>query len=252
MPVADHPERGPNGRALLDAAGTRIGTYDEGMRGTTPIADLFDREPGVSAEAAAAAVLAELGGWRIAGDEDLGRLLLAAGGTKIRHGHLYSRDLAGDPPPRDWEAPPGIRLTDIDRPAADLVAARVDAYPPDHPDAAFLPDDHAAELHEFVYGGRFGPLLTGSGIAVAEDGSVVGAIILGALPGDPPQNGPWVIDIYRAHGHRGVGRALLARALALATVDTLGLIVTEGNDAARRLYESLGFALISSALVVEI
>ncbi len=251
MPVEDHPERGPRGRVLLDAAGTRIATYEEGMRGTTPIADLLEREPGVSADAAAAAVLAELRGWRIAGDEELGRVLLTAGGTQIRHGHLYSRDLAAEPPPRDWDAPPRIRLTDIDRPAADLVAARVGAYPADHPDAAFVPDDHEAELRELISGSPYGPLLAGSGLAVAGD-AVVGAIILGALPGDPPQNGPWVIDLFRAPGFGGVGRALLQRALALATVDTLGLIVTEGNDAARRLYESLGFALISSALVVEI
>jgi ribosomal protein S18 acetylase RimI-like enzyme len=222
------------------------------MRGTTPIADLFEREPGVGADEAAAAVLAELRGMRIAGDEELGRLLLAAGGTRVRHGHLYSRDLAGNPPPRTWDELPGIRLTDIDRPAADLVAARAGAYPADHPDAAFVPDDHEAELRELISGGAYGPLLAGSGIAVADDGAVVGAIILGALPGDPPQNGPWVIDLFRAPGRRGVGRALLQRALALATVDTLGLIVTEGNDAARRLYESLGFVLISSALVVEI
>jgi ribosomal protein S18 acetylase RimI-like enzyme len=42
------------------------------------------------------------------------------------------------------------------------------------------------------------------------------------------------------------------RALALAPIETLGLIVTDGNDPARRLYESLGFELISSALVVRI
>jgi GNAT superfamily N-acetyltransferase len=251
MPVEDYPQRGPNGRVLLDAAGTRVGTYDEGMRGATPIADLFEREPSVSAEAAAAAVLAELRGWRIAGDEDLGRLLLAAGGKQIRHGHLYSRDLAGDPPPRDWDTPPGIRLTDIDRPPADLVAAQAAAYPRDHPDFAFVPDDLEAEMRDLISGGRYGPLLAGSGLAVAGD-EVVGAIILGALPGDPPLNGPWLIDLFRAPGHRGVGRALLQRALALATVDTIGLIVSEGNDGPRRLYETLRFALISSALVVEI
>ena len=60
------------------------------------------------------------------------------------------------------------------------------------------------------------------------------------IPGDPPRNGPWVIDVFRTPGHRGVGRALLQRALALADVDTLGLIVTEGNTAARRLYEASG------------
>jgi ribosomal protein S18 acetylase RimI-like enzyme len=61
-----------------------------------------------------------------------------------------------------------------------------------------------------------------------------------------------VIDIFRVPGHRGVGRALLQRALALATVDALGLIVTDGNDAARALYESQRFVLLASALVVQL
>jgi ribosomal protein S18 acetylase RimI-like enzyme len=215
------------------------------------MADLFDREPGVSAEDAARAIRAELPGWRIAADEELGFALLAAGGTTKRHGHLYSYDLRGDRPAA-WDAPSGVRLTDIDRPAADLVDARVAAYPPDHPDYAFVPDDNEAELHEFLYGGQFGPLLRGSGLALADDGSVVGAIILGTIPGDPPRNGPWIIDVFRHPAYRGVGRALVARALVLADVDTLGLIVTEGNDAARRLYEALGFSLVSSALVVQL
>jgi RimJ/RimL family protein N-acetyltransferase len=216
------------------------------------MADLFDREPGVSAADAAAAVLADLPGWRIAADEALGRALLAAGGTRKRHGHLYSRDLEGDPAPRTWDEPPGVRLTDIDRPAADLVDARLAAYPPDHPDREHVPPDSEAELHSFVYGGQFGPLLAGSGIAVADDGAVVGAVILGTIPGDPPLNGPWVIDIFRDPRYRGVGRALLQRALALARVDRVGLIVTDGNDSARRLYESAGFELLLSTLVVQL
>jgi GNAT superfamily N-acetyltransferase len=252
VPVAEDPARGPNGRVLLDSAGAPVARYDHERRETYAIADLFDREPGVSAADAAAAVLADLRGMRIAADEEVGRELLAAGGTKVRHGHLYSYDLARNPPPATWEEPPGVRLTDIDRPAADLVEARLAAYPPGHPDREHIPQDNAAELHEFIYGGRFGPLLAGSGLAVAGDDTVVGAIVLGTIPGDPPRNGPWIIDIFRAPGHRGIGRALLQRALALATVGTLGLIVTDGNDAARRLYEAVGFELVSSALVVQV
>ena len=241
------------GRVLLDAAGTPIGRYDEGLRSGIPIADLFEREPGVSAEQAATAVLADLRGWKIAGDEALGRALIAAGGQKLRHGHLYSYDFVRRPPPTTWAAPPGIELTDIDRPAADLVEARRAAYPSSHPDFGDVPEDDEAELDQLIYGGLYGPLLAGSGLAVAEDGAVVGAIILGTIEGgDPPLYGPWVIDIFRAPGQRGVGSALLARALALATVETLGLIVTEGNDGARRLYEALGFDHLSSAIVVQI
>jgi GNAT superfamily N-acetyltransferase len=241
------------GRVLLDVDGKPIGRYDEAMRGDVPTADLFVREPGVSAQEAAAAVLADLRGMKIAGDEALGRALIAAGGTKLRHGHLYSYDFVGHPPPKAWDAPPGIRLTDVDRPAADLLDSYQAAYPPDHPDHDFIPGDDLAELEAIIAGGRYGPLLAGSGLAVAEDGAVVGAILLATIEGgDPPLYGPWVIDVWRDPAHRGVGRALLARALALADYDTLGLIVTEGNDAARRLYEALGFALHSSAIVVQI
>jgi GNAT superfamily N-acetyltransferase len=240
-------------RRLVDAAGVTIARFEEGVRDGRPMADLFEREPGVGVEEAAAAVLADLQGWRIAPDEALGRALVAAGGTAVRHGHMYSYDFRLRPPPRTWYDPPGVRLTDIDRRVADLVPARVAAYAPDHPDYGELPASHEDELQSFIYGGQFGPLLHGSGLAVAEgDGSVVGAIILGTIPGDPPRNGPWVIDVYRAPWWRGVGRALVQRALALAEVDTLGLIVTEGNDSARRLYESLGFRLVSSAIVVQL
>ena len=253
MPVVDDPSRAPAGRVLLDAAGTPIARYDHALRGDVPIADLLEREPGVSADRAAAAVLAELRGMKIAGDEELGRALLAAGGTKVRHGHLYSYDFGRRPPPREWEAPPGVRLTDVDRPVADLLAAYRAAYPPDHPDHGFVPGDVADELEAIIHGGQYGPLLAGSGLAVGEDGAVVGAVLLGTLEGGaPPVYGPWVIDVFRDPAWPGVGRALMARALALADYATLGLIVTEGNDGARRLYEGLGFELVISSLVVQL
>ena len=64
---------------LLDAAGTPVGSYDHDERDGVVYADLFEREPGVSPEHAAAAVLADLRGMRIAGDEALGLELVAAG-----------------------------------------------------------------------------------------------------------------------------------------------------------------------------
>jgi hypothetical protein len=253
MPVADDPSRRPAGRVLLDAAGTPIARYDHALRGDVPIADLFAREPGVSVDRAAAAVLAELRGMKIAGDEALGRALLAAGGTKVRHGHLYTYDFARRPPPRTWTDPPGVRLTDVDRPAADLVDAYNAAYPPDHPDHGFVSGDVADELDAIVRRAQYGPLLAGSGLAVSDDGAVVGAVLLGTLEGGaPPVYGPWVIDVFRDPAWPGVGRALMVRALALADCDTLGLIVTDGNDAPRRLYEALGFELVLSSLVVQL
>jgi GNAT superfamily N-acetyltransferase len=251
MPVADDPTRGPNGRVLLDSAGVPVGSYEHGLRDGVPIADLFEWTPGVGVEEAAAAVLADLRGMKIAGDVELGRALVAAGGKATRHGHMYSYDLRRKPPPDTWDEPPGVRLTDFDRPVADMIPSRRAAYPPGHPDHGAVPEDMETELMTYTEG-QFGPLLPGSGLAVADDGAVVGGIILGTLPGDPPLNGPWIIDVWRDPAHRGVGRALLQRALALAPIATLGLIVTEGNDTARRMYEAVGFELIASALVVQL
>ena len=229
---------------LRDGAGP-VGSYERDERGGAVYADLFRREPGVSAERAARAVLADLRGMRIAGDEALGRELIAAGGAATRHGHLMSHDLAERPA---WRDPAGYRLTEIDRPAADLIDAYLAAFPPGHVD--HRPDPGPA-LENDLAGVEFGPLLRGSGLAVDDGGGVVGAIVLGTLPGEPPLNGPWVIELFRHPAHRGIGRALLERALALAEGPALGLMVTEGNPA-RGLYEALGFRLVHTALVVQI
>jgi GNAT superfamily N-acetyltransferase len=239
-------------RIVLSDADGVVGRYDRYERDGHAYADLFDREHGVSVERAARTVLAALRGMRVAGDEPLGRALIDAGGRLIRHAHLLSRDLARDPPPDRYQAPPGYRLTDVDRPAADLVDAYRAAYPPGHPDHRDEPAERSqADLERFISGAEFGPLLAGSGLAVAPDGSVAGAVLLGTLPGDPPENGPWVIELFRHPAHRGVGRPLLERALARAEVPVLGLVVTEGNPA-RALYEALGFRLVATRLVVRI
>ena len=233
---------------LRDAAGP-VGSYDLDERGEHVYADLFRREPGVSAERAARAVLSDLRGMRIAGDEAVGRALLAAGGTAIRHAHLMSHDLSERP---EWRHPRGYRLTDVDRPAADLVNAYRAAFAPGHVDHRDEPRERSLERLESDFSGaEFGPLLRGSGLAVADDGTPAGVILLGLLPGDPPLNGPWVIEVFRHPAHRGVGRALLERALAIADVPALGLVVSEGNPA-RGLYEALGFRVTFTTLVVQI
>jgi len=238
----------PPALTLTDADGP-IGTYDRGERDGRLSADLFTREPGVSAERAARAVLDQLSGWRIAGDEALGRALIAAGGRPLRHAHLMSNDMTARP---RWRHPTGYRLTAVDRPAADLVDAYRAAFPPGHVDHRDEPPERSlAELDRLLVGSDFGPPLRGSGLAVAADGTVVGAILLGVLPGEPPLNGPWLIEVFRHPAHRGVGRALCERALALVQAETLGLMVSEGNPA-RRLYEDLGFRLVHTALVVQV
>ena len=78
-----------------------------------------------------------------------------------------SRDLARDPAPERWPDAPGVRLTDVDRPAADLVDAFRAAYPPGHPDHREEPPERTlADLESWISGRDFGPLLPGSGLAV--------------------------------------------------------------------------------------
>jgi GNAT superfamily N-acetyltransferase len=228
----------------LDDADGRVGTYHRSEHERQLYADLFERAPGVAPARAARAVVDQLAGWRIFADEELGRALMLAGGLARRHLHVMSHDLAVRP---RWRDPPGYRLTDVDRPAADLAGAYRAAFPPGHVDYRAEP----RKLDALLAGSEFGPLQRGSGLAIAGDGTVAGAILLGTMNGEPPLDGPWVIELFRDPVHRGVGRALCERALALAPAGTLGLMVTEGNPA-RGLYEDLGFRVIRTALVVQV
>ena len=106
-----------------------------------------------------------------------------------------SHDLAERPA---WSDPPGYRLTDVDRPAADLIEAyrrRLSARP--RRSSRRAARARARDLERDLSGAEFGPLLRGSGLAVDADGTVAGAILLGTLPGEPPLNGPWVIELFR-------------------------------------------------------
>jgi GNAT superfamily N-acetyltransferase len=236
-------------RTVLSDERGPVARYDRDERDGHVYADLLDREPGVSVERAANAVLDQLGGMRIAADEELGHALVAAGGVLTRHGHLMSHDLAERPA---WSEPPGYRLTDVDRPAADLLDAYLAAFGPGHVDHRDDPPERAlADLESHLSGRQFGPPLRGSGLAIARDDTVAGAILLGVLDGEPPLNGPWLIEVFRHPAHRGVGRPLVERALATTAAPGLGLMVTEGNPA-RGLYEALGFRTVRTAMVVQI
>jgi GNAT superfamily N-acetyltransferase len=203
-------------------------------------------------------LLADLAGALVSGDEALGRALVAAGAAPHRHAHLYSWDLRATPPP-GWEpahAPPGVRITDLDRPAADLVDAWRAAFPPGHPDHLGGPPPAGVEreLADQLAGRVLGPLLPCSGLAAAGDGRVVAAVIVTDRAGEPPHGGPWVCDLFRhpAPEWAGLGRLLLERALHLGAelgLPALGLAVTDGNPA-RRLYQTLGFRHLSSSLNV--
>lgn len=245
---------------LTDRDGTPLARFEaEGERNGRPMADFAAPADGVEPERAAAAIVAQLCGWRIAGDVAFGQRMVAAGARLRRHSHVLSRDLVRDPAPAAWlepRTPAGIRLTPVDRPALALAPACAAAYPPGHPDFDDIPDPGhpEVELEQIISGRLLGPLLRCSGLAVRADGSVAGALLINARQGDPPFAGPWVTQIFRHPDAAGTGGPLLRRGLALATRDGLpavSLAVTDTNPA-RAVYAALGFAEAFEAFSVEI
>jgi len=248
MPLRPDPAR-PGWLTLLDARGRPIGSFLRAERDGRPLADLF--EAAMAPADAVPAILDELRGWRIAADEPLARALVAAGGIPGRHAHVYTHDLRALPP-----VPTGFRLVALDHSPEELAPVLDAAFPPDHPDFAGGRErqDPVTELRELLTEYRFGPVLDCSGVALDATGAPVAANIVTGAPGEPPFGGPWVILVFRAPGHPGAGRALLARGLRIAARDglpALGLAVTHGNPAAR-LYEDLGFRLVLSGMSVDL
>jgi hypothetical protein len=241
VPIVEDPEHSER-RTLVDADGLPIARFVHAERDGRPLADLVVLA--VPVERALPHVLSELRGTRVAGPEDLGRALVAAGGKAHRHSHAYSHDLHDRPavPPSAFD------LTPVDRPASELLPVYLAAFAPGHPDRMEAPE---ARRHlDGLVGGKLGALLPGSGLAVL-DGRVVGAILIAALADAPPPfGGPWVMEVFRAPEARGAGRALLARALA-RTTGSLGLAVTDGNPA-ERIYAELGFRRVFTAFAVDL
>jgi ribosomal protein S18 acetylase RimI-like enzyme len=259
VPIEEDPAR-ERGRLLLDPAGTRIGRFLFTEREDRRVADVFELSDGITPDRALPQLLDDFSGWRVAAAERFARVLVAAGGTPVRHAHVMSRDLVRDPVEPGWLEPPlpaGIRLTPVDRPALDLAPACHAAYPRDHPDFDQIPDpeEPEIELGEIMSGRLMGPLLRCSGLAVGADGAVAGAILVNGTAGEPPFGGPWVSQLFRHPDARGgVGTALIRRALALAARDGLpaiGLAVTHGNPALG-LYTAHGFADVWQSLTVDL
>jgi GNAT superfamily N-acetyltransferase len=255
VPIRREAEQ-PRWQILLDGDGTPVARFQAVVRDGRRVADLLIRCPGIGVAQARDAALADLRGMLVCGDEELGRALVAAGGRQGRHAHVLSRDLRDAPPSRPGAPPPGLRIVAADRPASELVAAFRAAYARDHPDfrAHPYPDDPALELAPLLDGRQVGSLMAASALAVDEAGGVVGAALVNRAPGDPPDSGPWLTQLFRAPAHPGTGRALLEHVLAelaAAGEPALGLAVTDGNPA-ERLYRALGFRRAFTAFNVQL
>jgi N-alpha-acetyltransferase 10/11 len=108
--------------------------------------------------------------------------------------------------------------------------------------------DEALEDIKVSFGGKYGPLLTGaSPVAVAPDGTVVGAVMVVAQAAWPDvPAGPFIIEVFvdREFRRQGVARTLIAESISwleYAGYSSIALRVAEDNTAATLLYDCLGF-----------
>lgn len=237
---------------LVDRGGVVVGRYVRGTRSGRPLAvrleELGPREDVVGA------LIAYRPGWVVIGAEGLGRTLVQAGATWLRHAHQMQRDLRVDRPDPAWAHPPladGMRLTEVPygpaAPLADLHALTVRAYPPGHPDHE--PD--MGEVDDYTKGlllERASPLCPGS--ALIRDGDRLAAAI---LINDGP-TGPWIGNVMRDPEPRyaGLGTLLIRYGMTGAAAHgdrSLGLAVSHTNPA-RRVYERLGFRTLATYATV--
>jgi ribosomal protein S18 acetylase RimI-like enzyme len=246
-PYAHWPARTP----LYD--GDRLAvvfTLEEMLRSGRPWADVAWRPPDVAPDRAAEVTLSALGGYAFSTDDAaLVEALAARGATELRHAHTMTHPLDPVPEVRLPDGATVTRLTraDLDALADDLGALHVAAYPPDHPDHEHADAASAArEMRAFAAGEILGPLLDVSTVARVNE-RPAGACIVVGRDGEPPDAGPWIVDVFRdpALRVRGLGAGLIAGSLTAAQHDGLsgvGLAVTHANEAACGVYRRLGFA----------
>jgi GNAT superfamily N-acetyltransferase len=177
----------------------------------------------------------------------------------VRHGHDLVLELAtvslapGSALPT---LPASLCMAGIAEVAPRLGPAMFRAYPSGHPDAPGSPEEAERRSQE-VLGGAAGPVLEPPSVAIVAGETVVGAVVVTRL-GPAPWGwggGPWVAELFvvPAHQGRGLGRALLTRAIAwshAAGEPRIGLTVTDGNPA-ERLYVSAGFRRRRTLFVLE-
>jgi ribosomal protein S18 acetylase RimI-like enzyme len=237
------PLFGDDGELLL------VFTLAESTRNDRRWVDACWRPPTADVDACCEAVLDAFAGDAFTSlDIDLAHALLASGADEIRHAHSMSHSL--DPLPSvqlpDSLAVAQLTGAELESAAAELGDVSVRAYPDGHPDHEHVDRDAAAdELRQFARGTILGPYLEVSTVATL-GGRRVGACLVVQREGEPPDGGPWIVDVFRDPDAAvpGIGAALIAASLASAQaagLPGLSLVVTDANHRARRLYRRLGF-----------
>ncbi len=253
---------------LRDATGTELGWTVVDRDGEPVRAEPLVRMPGVDAARFARIAAADLGGMRVAtDDEELAHALIEVGGSLVRRATV----MATHPKPSARTVPAAPQRYDIvsfdllqttpEALAEPLTGPRLAAYHPAHPDhdpAA----DHAttrAELVALLSGAVLGPVEPSLSAVVraAGDRATLGAIIVTCPPEDGIwPGGPWIADLFvhPRHAGNGLGRHLLGHTLsacARLSMPRLGLAVTQANTAAD-LYHSAGFTDLFSSWAIHL
>ncbi|MFM7599559.1 MAG: hypothetical protein ACKO70_14515 [Actinomycetota bacterium] len=172
--------------------------------------------------------------------------LIANGAVLERHAHQMRLALP-IPAYDDPEFHPFTADAEPPVPWTRALPAFLAAYPPDHPDHLPGTDDLIdSYLVRYTRGAELGPLIHCASAIAVRDGYPYGGILIVDRPGE----GPWVCDLWRdpAPDFSGTGARMVRWAASrLADYDTLGLVVTVGNDSAIRVYESVGFVRETTA-----
>jgi GNAT superfamily N-acetyltransferase len=259
--VSDHPAAAsdplshwPDRTELLDDDGRTVLVYtrSEDARDGRPWADGVWRPGDVPLADAVSESMRQLPGHAVStSDAELVEAWQAAGAEELRHAHVMSHDLAGIETLQSGASADlhTHRLTraQLLRHEDRIGTVMLSAYPPGHPDHRFTSVEHAVRSLRMVANDEvLGPFLDVSQVAVV-DHTLIGAALIVNRPGNVPEGGPWVLDIFRdpASPAKRVGRALLLAVLSAAKqsdLPSMTLVVSHSNTNAIALYTSLGFA----------
>ena len=148
---------------------------------------------------------------------------------------------------------PGFELTPVDRPAADLLPAYLRRAPAGATSTrAVIAGEDSSTTSSGCSPAGSARCWTAAG-SRSRDGRVVGAILVAeATDAPPPVGGPWVMELFRAPGRPGAGRALLERALRSATGPDARPDGHRGQPAPSGSTQALGFEHVFTAYSVDL
>ncbi len=252
MPIWADPARGERVRLLADDDLSLLATF-VAPPSTRPTAADLRALPGTDLGRLAAVATRDLRGVRVVTRIGEAAALTEAGATVVGTAvSMVRARLQEDPPPLRWAAPhlaAGVAAVGVESVGVDQIAAAQRlAFGPGHPDhRSTLEAQAAGHLQALLAGELLGPLYTDASTAILDGDRRLVACLLATQwegIGEEWAGGPWLVDVFTVPGAPLLlGRALLARAVAVAALDghdAVGLSASATNRA-RRLYERLGF-----------